>query len=409
MSLRQYYDKKLGYKTTKSMVYKKSYFFIVTKKKVKMAEFKKRKRQNGSIRYTASIRIKGYPPVTKTFDRLTDAKEWAQKTETEIHENINFPKRKAQKYTIKHIIDLFIKNELPKKKPKAQTEFKMVLNWWVKEIGDYYLTSLTTETLVNCRNKLTHKHKEIPIKGQAPRETEETLAPSTINKYLTYMRVVFQYCVEDLDILDINPMAKVKKLKVDNARKRCLTQKEINKLLDACKNTNNELYLCVLIALLTGARKGEVLHLTWGTVDFQHKMLYFLNTKNGDDRGEPMHEFLCNELLKYKNQNKVRLMQNDYIFKNDEGKPKETLIGKLFPKVVKKCGISDFRFHDLRHTQASWQAMGGISQAITQKTLGHRTPAMTARYSHLRNESLRPYLNKVGDTMLEDFLKDRQA
>lgn len=93
----------------------------------------------------------------------------------------------------------------------------MVLDWYKNEIGEYYLSSLTTETLVDCRNKLARKRKEIPIRNKelkhlAPRMSEKTLSPATINKYMTYMRVVFAYCVNDLDILDLNPMAKVKKL-----------------------------------------------------------------------------------------------------------------------------------------------------------------------------------------------------
>lgn len=375
-----------------------------------MAEIKKRIKKNGEPTYTACIRIKGYPTDSKTFSRKTDAKEWAEKRETEIRENINFPKRKAQKYTIADIIDKFIENELPKRKPKAQTEFKMVLDWYKNEIGSYYLSSLTTETLVNCREKLARKHKEIPIRNKerkklAPRLSEKMLAPATINKYMTYMRVVFAYCVNDLDILDFNPMAKVKKLSEKNARKRCLELNEIAKLLNACKNADYELYLCVLIALLADARKGEIIHLTWGTVNLEKGMFYFLDTKNGTDRGTPMHKFIKNELIAFKSQNKVRSLNNDYIFKTSDGKPKESLIGKLFPKIVKQCGIKDFRFHDLRHTGASWQAKEGISQPITQAILGHKTPNMTNRYSHLRDENLRNAINITGDVILSEYLK----
>ena len=95
------------------------------------------------------------------------------------------------------------------------------------------------------------------------------------------------------------------------------------------------------------------------------------------------------------------------MFSTKDGKPKESLIGNLFRKVIKKTGITDFRFHDLRHTHASWQAMEGISQQITQKTLGHKSPQMTDRYSHLRNESIRPALNSVGDKMLEEWAKEQ--
>ena len=117
------------------------------------------------------------------------------------------------------------------------------------------------------------------------------------------------------------------------------------------------------------------------------------------------------ELLNYRNQNKVRTLndRDDYIFRTPQGKQNERLISKIFPKVVKKCGIKDFRFHDLRHTHASWQAKCGISQAITQKTLGHKSPSMTNRYSHLRDEVLRPALEQVGNKMLADYINRKEA
>lgn len=236
--------------------------------------------------------------------------------------------------------------------------------------------------------------------------TEQKISPATVNRYMTYMRVVFAYAVNDLDILDINPMSKVKKLTEDKPRTRYLDKKEITKLLELSKQENEQLYLCVLIALLTGARKSEILKLTWENVDLENEMFYFLDTKNGTDRGVPIHNFLVDELIKYKKSIKIHSLKKDFIFRTEEGKPKETLIGKLFPKVIKKCGIENFRFHDLRHTEASYQAMAGISQPITQKTLGHKSPAMTNRYSHLRDDTLRPTIEKVGNIMLENWTRE---
>ena len=371
-----------------------------------MAEIKERIKKNGKPSYTVSIRIKGFPPQTQTFDKLTLAREWASSTESKIREGINFPKRKLQRLTMNDIIQKFEDLELPKKKEKAQQEFKHALNWYKNEIGSMYVRNITPAILVECREKLACKQKEIPTTKEEKKFIQKTISPATVNRYLECISVVFNYAKIDLDILDVNPMEKVKKMQEDNARKRCLEQKEIQKLLNECLNTDYELYLCVLIALLSGARKSEILKLTWATVDFEHKMLYFLDTKNGTDRGTPMHEILYHELLKFKHNSKIRLLKNDYLFMASNKKPKEALIGKLFPKIVKKCGIQDFRFHDLRHTHASWQAMGGISQPITQKTLGHKTPAMTNRYSHLRDENLRPTINQVGNTMLKEWLKE---
>ena len=362
-------------------------------------------KKTGKKSYLARVRVKGHKPISQTFSNKTLAEKWIKKIEVEFEESSISPVYEARRTTISTIIDRFIAYELPKRKPKAQQEFKMVLEWFRKEIGEYTLTGITTEILVNCREKLANKKKEIPMKNGKLKTSDETLSPATVNKYLTYMRVVFEYCVKDLDILQINPMSKVRKLSVKNERKRFLSLDEITKLLDKCKSTNQEVYLCTLIALLCGARKSEVLHLTWETVDLENKMLYFLDTKNGEDRGVPIHEFLYKELVEFKAQNKIRNLKKDYLFKTEDSKPKESLIGKLFPKIVKSCGIEDFRFHDLRHTQASYQAMSGLSQPITQKTLGHKTTQMTNRYSHLRDDILRNPINQVGDKMLEGWLK----
>lgn len=371
-----------------------------------MAEIKERIRKNGKKSYTASVRIKGHPSVSKTFAKKTDAEIWANGMEIEIKENMNFPNRAIKKMTVGDLIDKFIKYELPKKKPKIQKDFIKALDWYKNEIGCIYLLNLSTAMLVECRDKLSKKLKEVPMKNGEIKITDETISPATVNRYMTYIRVVFAYAVNDLDILDINPMAKVKKLSEDNARTRYLELEEIKKLLSACQQKSYELFICVLIALLADARKSEIINLTWKNVDLEHKMFYFLNRKNKQNIGVPIHKYLFEELVKYKSQCKLRNLKNDYLFMTEDGKPKETLIGKLFPKVIKECGIEDFRFHDLRHTGSSWQAMSGISQPITQRILGHKSPAMTNRYSHFRDESLRPAINQVGDIILSKWLDD---
>ena len=81
---------------------------------------------------------------------------------------------------------------------------------------------------------------------------------------------------------------------------------EISKLLSACQETSQDLFLCVMIALLADARKSEILNLTWENVDLEHKMFYFLNRKNKQNIGNPIHEHLYKLLLEYKAQCKLR-------------------------------------------------------------------------------------------------------
>ena len=237
-----------------------------------MATIKERKKKNGEKSYTVSVRIKGVQSINKTFYRKTDAIEWANRTEAQARENVNFPYRALQKITMQNLIDKFIECELPKKKIKIQKDFLKALNWYSQEIGKLYVKNVSAAVLVDCRDKLLKKKKEVPMKNGEVKLAEETISPATVNRYMTYLRVVFAYAVNDLEILPINPMTKVKKLSENNARKRYLTKSEIKLLLDKCKECNYDLYLCVLIALLTSARKSEILNLTWENIDLEHKM-----------------------------------------------------------------------------------------------------------------------------------------
>ena len=111
---------------------------------------------------------------------------------------------------------------------------------------------------------MAQKKKETPIRGQKPRETNKPLAPATVNRYMTYMRVVFSYCVNDLDIIDLNPMAKVKKLSEKNERKRFLEAKEIVKLLEKCQKVDENQH----------TDSGWDSHIVYGFYDFRKKPLH---------------------------------------------------------------------------------------------------------------------------------------
>ncbi|OLA95073.1 MAG: hypothetical protein BHW64_00570 [Candidatus Melainabacteria bacterium LEY3_CP_29_8] len=108
-----------------------------------MAVIQERVKKNGKTSFTVIIRIKGHPTVTKTFNRKTDAKDWANSAEAKIKEGVNFPKRKLQKLTMNNLIDKFIEIELPKKKEKAQKEFIRALDWFRNEIGELFVRNIT--------------------------------------------------------------------------------------------------------------------------------------------------------------------------------------------------------------------------------------------------------------------------
>jgi integrase len=135
-------------------------------------------------------------------------------------------------------------------------------------------------------------------------------------------------------------------------------------------------------------RRGEILKLTWEDVDFRSGTLYVAEAKNGDPRHVPMSNRLRAMLSAL-----PRNIRGKHLFTGMPKIKKTVQIGKpgepfrdvdtSFENACEKAGITDFRFHDLRHTAASHMAMAGVPLKTIGEILGHKTAAMTERYSHL--------------------------
>ena len=136
-----------------------------------------------------------------------------------------------------------------------------------------------------------------------------------------------------------NPTDKVKFFKENNHRLRYLTKEEIKALYNAAAE---HLKPIIVIALNTGVRKGEILNLKWEDIDFRQKIIYILNTKNGEKREIPMNDPLFDTLLKIK-----KHPDSPYVFCNKDGKPYGS-IKTAFRHALKRAKIRNFRFHDFK-------------------------------------------------------------
>jgi len=139
------------------------------------------------------------------------------------------------------------------------------------------------------------------------------------------------------------------------------------------------LYSVVVLALSTGMRQGEILGIQWKDVDFERRRILLHETKNGERRASPLVGHAC-ELIK--DLAKVRRFDNPYVFPSKR-QDKPASIRKSWEAVIRKSGLEDFRFHDLRHTAASYLAMNGATLAEIAEVLGHKTLQMVKRYAHL--------------------------
>lgn len=362
--------------------------------------------KNGTISYKARVNYKGVF-LTKTFPVKNNQKRttyklaeyWCNDIEQKIDEGTYRREDRRKNYTVSEAIDKYIKEVKP--------NFESCLLWFKKEIGHIPIRNLKRSDLKACRTKLQKKHKEVPIKGKPGKgkPTNEFITNSRVNRYLAYFSTFLTYCVLEYEILENNPMIGAKlKLKENEPRKRWLKElDERQTLLKACKDVNYELYLCVLMALTTGARKSEILGLTWKNTDLENKAIYFLNTKNGEDRTIPIPDVLYTELTALYEQaksKKIRRLKDDYLFMTPEGKQNSHLIDKLYPDVVSSWKYEKITFHGLRHTYISISSLLGTNQSITKKIVGHKFDSVTGGYTHADCESLREPMSHIAEYMI---------
>jgi integrase len=360
-----------------------------------MASIRKRSNKDGSTSYRVDVRLKGFPPQRATFVRLTDAKNWGKNTESAIKEGRYFKTAEAQKHTLGELIDRYIRDVLPTK-PNEGGAQKQQLEWFKDEIGAYTLADVTPAKIVECRDKL--------LLSISPK-TKKPLAPASVVRYMAALSHAFTIAVNEWGWLEDSPMRKVKKPTLPRGRIRFLSEDTIGadgktidgertRLLKACEKSENPyLYTVVVLALSTGMRQGEIMGLTWDDVDLHQGRITLLETKNGEIRVVPLVGKAL-DLLKAKDkarsEEKVRRIDTNLLFpskvkksnpKVKKSKPMDLRAPWL--SALKKAKIEDFRFHDLRHSAASYLAMNGASLAEIAEVLGHKTLQMVKRYAHL--------------------------
>ena len=199
-----------------------------------------------------------------------------------------------------------------------------------------------------------------------------------------------------MDGLKPIPVKKIRKLTEPRGRTRYLTENECSRLLDKCEKSGvRELLIIVVLALNTGARKNELRWLRWTDVDLHKGTLLFRDTKNEMFRSVPM----VGRGLKFMREwGKVRLLDTDLVFPGKNPK-NPVLFEKSWRTALKSAGIEDFRFHDLRHSSASYLAMNNVSVRTIAEILGHKTLSMVQRYSHLSSEHLRSEIARTMEAL----------
>ncbi len=352
-----------------------------------MATIEKRERQKGVV-YLVDIRVSGYPRQKKTFRRLTDAKAWAAKTESEIKSGSFRPLNpKSQRKTFSDVLDRYERETLPHLAKSTQRASQTYLRYWRGALGDYSLSFITSEQISKLMAQLASTSD-----ARSGSNTAKSKSRKTLKHYRDTLEVLFKKAVS-WRWLGTNPMDGVEAItKIRNERVRYLNDKERDQLLAACRNSPNfQLYPIVIFALSTGSRKGEILGLKLSDIDLDRNMAILRDTKNGETRSVPVVGHL-HELLKGQIEFSAGLYDAQMPSAQDRLLfPRRDLVApidirKAWENALNRSEVSDFRFHDLRHCTASYLAMQGATILEIADMLGHKTLQMVKRYSHLSTD-----------------------
>jgi integrase len=237
---------------------------------------------------------------------------------------------------------------------------------------------LDRKTACSCADGPTRK--ENSARCDKCKHVVRAMADATINRELTMLKHLFNKCIH-WNFAKANPVRGVKLFREDNGRTRYLSEEEARIFLEAC---NIDFRIVALAAMHTGFRKSELKALRWDDADFVNQALTVQScyAKNGETRTVPMSPDLRAALTKLHDERQPA--SEDFIFtrKGREWKSWRT----AFEKAVKRAGIEDFTFHDLRHCFGSHLGMANANPKAMMELMGHKDPKMTMRYTHLSME-----------------------
>ncbi len=309
----------------------------------------------------------------------TTARRLYEKRKTEVREGRFFPSERRRPVFVREILDDY--------RRYAESSGKKIESNW----GSY--------------RRLYDAFGDIPADSVLPEKIEEfrdnlakLLKPASVNCHLQILRAAYNRALR-AEKISRYPFRHVRLLKPNNIRVRYLSEEEEERLLFSLPEYLRPL---VRVAVHTGLRRGELLCLRWDDVDLTSGVLHVRRAKSGEGRRMPLDSVAWKVLSRLSQERTRRAadsidstgIKNQYVFCAPHGGFLQNLQRDWYP-ALRKAGLEDFRFHDLRHTFASRLVMAGVDLYTVQTLLGHKSAAMVQRYAHLSPEHLRKAVEKL--------------
>lgn len=316
-----------------------------------------------SGKWQARIRRKGYPDEVASFKTKTEAQTWARSIESAMDQGSHQSIQSAKDILLADILQRYM-NEVTPSKRGAQREAEGIQFMLRQKMASYSMTNLTPAVIAAYRD-----------------ERLKTVGAGTIIRELSILSGIISHARKEWSLPTANPCALVRKPASPPGRSRLLTKEEEARLIDELKPVRRRspwMVPLVMLALESAMRRGELLSLRWENINLAAQTAFLPLTKNGTSRTVPLSKKAIAIL---------------------EGLPNCGKEGPVFPisfmtmhncfvDARRRAGITDLRFHDLRHTATSRLAEKLPNVIELAAVTGHQTIQMLKRYYHPKAEAM---------------------
>lgn len=341
------------------------------------------KRKDGT--YMVQISISG-KRITRYFKHKKEANDWRLESVNKTRKGIYSIDAQV---TLSQFLDHWLSTKETNVRKKTLLQYGQIVNGHINPIlGMIKLVDLRPDTIEEFYRL----------------EKERGVGFRTINLTHSVLRCALNKALKE-EIIYRNPCDAVDKPKVARHEMNVLDEFQVRRLLSSARGTRLEVLL--QIAVTTGLREGEILGLKWRDVDWGNKQIHIQRQlqripKVGLVFSEPksaagkrmislgdnsVYLLMKQEKIQYYEKEffRLRWQENDLIFTSLNGSPMDPRnLLRQYKLLLKKAGLPNIRFHDLRHTAASLMLQQGIPAKVVQERLGHSDISLTLNtYSHV--------------------------
>lgn len=325
--------------------------------------------------YKVLIRKQGFATISQTFATRKEAREFRDKVKgsKDLMTRLG---GSGSRLTLANMIEKYMEQYRGRDKSVSQK-----CGVWKERLGNWRLADITRHTIAEELDKLKTEPALQPLRKHESKETTRPRSEATVNRYHATLSGIFKLAIAK-GFIDENPARGISRGGETSRFGRALSDDERTTLLEKCKQSEwDRLYLLVTLALSTGARCGELFSLTWNDIDVKKGVAKLVETKNGSPRHLPIIPSVL-ELIKALPR---PIDGTVFLFPSETDLHKSYYSGfrKHWDKALQDAGVDNFRFHDLRHSAASFLTEKGVPLVAVAEILGHKTMAMVQRYSHV--------------------------